>query len=60
VGTDVNPVVHARGGSEEECEEEGLSRSVTYYSYSVREAAVGTVAMPSVVIREGTKSPGKS
>jgi hypothetical protein len=60
VDTDVNPVVHAKGESVEEDEEGGLSRSITYLSYSVREAAVGTVAMPSVVTREGAQTQGKS
>jgi hypothetical protein len=40
--------------------EEGLDRSMTYSSYSVREAALGTVAMPSVVNRGRSGKGGES
>jgi len=60
VDTDVNPVVHAEGESVEEDEEGGQSRSIKYLSRSARKAAVGTVAMPSVVTGEGTQTQGKS
>lgn len=59
VNTGVNPFVHATDENVGEGEEEGLSRSITYSAYSVREPAIGTVAMPSVVSREGTRDQGK-
>lgn len=53
VDSDVNAVGHATDENVEGGEEEGLSRGIMYSTYSVREAAVRTVAMPSVVGREG-------
>ena len=47
VDSDVNAVGHATDENVEGDEEEGLSRGIMYSTYSVREAAVRTVAMPS-------------
>jgi hypothetical protein len=60
VNTDVNPVIHTTDENIEEDEEEGLSRSITYSSFSLREAALGMVAMPSIVSRERKRDQGKS
>jgi hypothetical protein len=58
VNTDIRPVIHVtdeNGGSEDA----DLSRSITYSTYSEREAAVGTVVIPSVVNRDGSRNQRK-
>ncbi len=53
-------MIHITDGNGEEDEDVALSRSITYSMYSVREAAIGTVAMPSIVKRNGGQGQGKS
>jgi hypothetical protein len=60
VNTNVTPVIHVTDENGEEDGDVDLSRSITYSTYSMREAAVGMVTMPSIVKREGARDQRKS